>query len=320
MTKFSERVKRSHYDYLEKHRRWEIIDSAILENLGDTYKLIDNEREVHTNPGVNVKKKTFGTDLVYASEDCGAILFAEETLDPTRKRDQMLAYGSISTQSLKMTTNADITPDYDVFFVFPKGHGEVALSVLDEVKPEIKRLGKEVGITLWEYPKSREVLRCIGGMFSRFFSQKYPRCTELKSKGIGSFRILKTADPVFMLKYMVLAAFESDYGTYDYESGIEFDRGKLLKWFKPVGIVAEDRWRAAIKIGMDVKWLDRVSLDQLSGVINYSKVSAISIAGSRALMTDFFQIVESETEQKVKDLTTWGLTFDNDEHNESKDG
>ena len=88
MVKIDNRVKNSYFEYLDRHRLLEKIDSAISENFKGKYFYADNEVEFHTNIDrkSHIKKDNFATDLVYISENRNAILMIEETLNPSDKK------------------------------------------------------------------------------------------------------------------------------------------------------------------------------------------------------------------------------------------
>jgi hypothetical protein len=304
MVRIDDRLRIQYENYLIRHRTFEKIDSAIFINFGNRYKLIDNEVPLHTNVDKELKKRCFETDLVYVTEDRKAVLCIEETRDPSNKKHQLLAYGNISSETLRLITSADLNPYVDVFLICPLEHRGTGLEVYDEIKDEISQLGKKKGISLWHYPPSIKSLKCYGGTFSDYFPEHK---SELKSKGIGTFRILKSAPIPFLLQFTVLRALEDEYGVTT--EGIEFTKEKLSKWLAPYGIINEGKWREMIKLGKNVGWFENVSLEQFTGTIKYTKVNPVSIAGSKKLTSNFFQAIEEEHDKEQKSL----LDFSSDE-------
>jgi hypothetical protein len=275
-----------------------MIDSAITKNLGKRYFYVDNETPLYVNPRCKVGKNPFETDLVYRTENKRALLFAEETLDPGQKKDQLICYGNVSSQSLKMISHTDEVPTYDVFLVFPQEHRSVALGQYKEVEKEVpsRELGRNIGISLWQYSAKRDVLKCVGGKFSNHISNLVTNLTELKAGGFGSFPILKRADEVSLLIHILLCACQSEYGKKD--ENIEFSKEKLEKWMAPCGLTNPAKWRAALKIGEDVGLISDFSSDQLMGIINYTKPSSGSITILKKYTSNFFEAIREEKKDR----------------------
>ena len=112
-----------------------------------------------------------------------------------------MAYGNVSPQSLRAFIGADFTPYVDVFLVFPQEYRSTALERYDDIKEDIKHLRDNIGISLWQYPKSKKYIKCVGGCFSKLFPEHN---TILNTRGIGTFQILKTAHPIFLLQFSLL--------------------------------------------------------------------------------------------------------------------
>lgn len=308
MVKIDGRLKKRYEDYLIRHRTFEKIDSAIFQKFGNKYQYTNNEVPLHTSIDKKVKKKSFSTDLIYVSDDLKSVLCIEETTDPTNKKEQLIAYGNISPETLQLITGADMNPYVDIFLIFPYTHRETALRVYEEMKDNISHLGRKCGLTLWYYPPSMKEFRCCGGKYS----EKFPDHDGLlTSKGIGAFRIMKSAPIPYLLQFTVIRALEDEYGkTTD---GIEFTKEKLLKWLKPYGIVKEERWKEMIQLGEYVGWFEKVSIDQYTGIIKHTKLSPSSISRSKKLTANFFEAIEDEKDKKQKSLTDFFDTSDNDD-------
>jgi hypothetical protein len=275
-----------------------MIDSAITKNLGRRFLYLDNETPLYVNPQCKVEKNPFQTDLVYITENRQALLFVEETLDPSQKRDQLIGYGNITDQTLKIVARTDAAPAYDVFLVFPQEHRGVALNAYKDAESHFhpRDFGHSSGITLWQYSSKREALKCIGGKFSERMSSDWANLTELKTGRFGSFPILKNADEISILVHIILKACESEYGKKD--DNIEFSREKLQKWMTPCGLANEERWKAALRIGEDVGLISDYSPDQLIGTINYTKPSSGSITILKKYTSNFFEAIREEKEDK----------------------
>ena len=167
MVKLPDRRRTSYYGYLEKQRRYEMIDSAILENFNGHYELLGDDIPLHTTRG-STKKDTFSTDLLYLSNDNCTILMVEETLDITskNKKDQLDAYCNISVESLQLISKTDIVPTLDIFIVFPITQRDESLAIYNEIEKEKGIDGKKRGISLWCYPTNKKFIKCVGGVFS----------------------------------------------------------------------------------------------------------------------------------------------------------
>ena len=307
-------LEKDYEKYLALHRRIEMIDSAITNSMGNHYFLKDNCVEIHTD--INCKediKKAFETDLVYVSESLREVLMVEETTDPTNKLQQMKSYQYVSSQSLKMITGADVTPCLDVMFVFPIKFREEAIEIFDSMEKK-SNMGKGLGISLWCYSDKQDSIKCIGGSISERFPY---RSQVMPTTGIGTFKILKNPDRLFLLKFIVLRALENQYGDAS-EEGIEFDREKLLKWLKPCGLVSEARWRTALQLGSDVGWIEQYSSDQLTGIIKHTKPSPKSINQSKQMMIDFKKatsdgVIIDDRQKKLSDFLLESEPSDNNE-------
>jgi hypothetical protein len=181
--------------------------------------------------------------------------------------------------------------------VFPESYRDIALGVYERLSKEDGN-SKNRGVSLWSYKQDKKVLKMVGGDFSDYF----PTCpSELRTKRIGTQRIFKKANSIYLLQFIIMKAFEAEYGIND--DNIEFNREKILNWLKPYGLVKEEKWREALKIGSEVGWISAFSLEQLTGTINYSKQNASSIAYSKDLMADFFMAIEQkERDEKQKSL------------------
>jgi len=290
--KVDSKIKKNCEEYEKRHRIFEFIDCAIYSNFRGKYKYFDNEMPLYTNPDRKTKKKTFATDLVYISNDYKRVLFIEETRNPCNKKDQLKAYALLSSHSLRSITKTDITPEFDVFLVFPEEYRDDALNLYDEIKSEFCELGKRKGISLWFYPPSKRYIKCAGGTFSQNFPAHKDK---LSSQKIGTFRILKSAPPAFLLKYVVIKALQSKYG--ETKNGIEMNKEKLSELLQEDGILDEGKWRAMIKLGRDVGWFENVSLEQFIFTIKYTKISPQSINRSKQLAADFWHAIEEEGDE-----------------------
>lgn len=297
MVKIDESIKKKYYDYLSHHRICEIIDSAIFEKFGNKYLLVDTEAPFHTN---HPNKKIVEADLVYVSEDRNSVILIEETSDPTNKKEQLLGYGKITHEALRLLTKSDIPPSLDVFLVFPRNKRTGALSIYTEIEESLPKLGTTRGISLWYYPESKNFLKNAGGKFSNSFPKDI---LQLNSKKIGTFKILKNSvSPVYLLQYIVIEAFSKYYGATKNGTEVEIDKNKLSEILTPYGVTNQTKWRESISIGKHVKWLKNVDINQFNFTIKFSKVSAVSIAGSKKLTSDFFNAIVEEQDLKQSSL------------------
>lgn len=297
MVSLDARLKDGYYQYLDLHRRYEMIDSAIIENFGGIYEYFDNEVELMASSHKRIVSPNFSTDLAYLSRDCRGVLFVEETINPTDKFDQLFKYRHVSPTSLRLINKADYVPSVDVFLVFPEAFRDAALGMYERlVEEDGDSRNREV--SLWSYGNDKKALKKVGGDFSDYF----PTCpSELKTKRIGTQRIFKKANEIYLLQFIAMKAFEAEYGTNG--DNIEFNQEKLLKWLKPYGLVKEQKWREALRIGEKVGWISAFSPEQLTGTINYSKLNASSVVHSKDLMSDFFKAIEqSERDEKQSSL------------------
>lgn len=257
MVKLDKNLEKEHYDYLDHHNICEVIDSAIIENFKKIYSLIDTEIPFHSN----YKNKTVKPELVYLSNDKRGVLLIEETSDPKNKKEQLLKYGNITYDSLKMLAKTDYPPHLDIFLVVPSDKRSAALELYKEIESDLpSNIGRNRGISIWYYPKSKKYIRNAGGKFSEFFPKGK---NELPSSGIGTFKILKeSVSRVYLLIQMVMEAFSEDYGKMKEGLEVEIDKEKLTNIMKSLGVMNENKWRDIIRIGEHVKWFKNVDLNQ----------------------------------------------------------
>jgi len=291
-----------------------MIDSAIFENLKNSYRYFDNEVEFHTNRDKNVEKDIVEADLAYVSKKKNSVLLIEETINPINKKSQMIAYGNISPQNLRLLTGTDFTPYLDTFLVVPQKHRQTALDLFEDCRDEIKNLGNKIGFSIWYYPESKKHLRCAGGIYSKGF----PNINKiLNTKSIGTFKILKkSCHPIYLLQFIVLKAIEGHYGLS--KEGIEVNEDILMDLLKPYGIINKSKWIEAIKIGRHVGWFENVSLDSFTFTIKHTKLNAASISGSKGLASNFFEAIEEEPDKKQSSLFDFNSknTFEEDSYDE----
>lgn len=288
MTVIDPELKSSYRRYLKRHRKIEFIDCAIFMGL-KSYAYVDNEVDVITNPPPH---KKFTTDLVYMAKDRRAILLIEETEDPSRKKEQLINYARLAAESARSITKTDATPAVDVMLVIPEVKREEALNIYDEVEKEVGSLSKKGrGISIWYYDENFKALKLCGGTLSPLFPLSI---RILPSKSIGTFRILKNAPPVYLLQFIIMKALEAEYGIS--QKGIEISKEKLEKWLCPYGIIKEEKWAIALRIGQDLGYISNFSYHQISGTLNYSKAHPASISKLRALLADPFDIKEEQLE------------------------
>lgn len=307
--------QKNDYDrYLLRHRTLELIDCAIFCNFKNKFEYLDNEVDLFTNPTCPVKSRDFATDLVYLTADKRHVLLVEETRDISSKLEQLKKYADVSSQILRTITKGDVIPNVDVMVVFPQSQREEGLKIYQELKATNPKLGEDRGISLWCYDDNMKRLRCIGGTFSSSFPKD---SIELPSRGVGAFKILKKAHPLFIMQFIVLKALESEYGNT--EGNIDFDKTKLLKWLGPYGIVNENKWKEALRYGQTAGWLSNYSPEQLTGTINYTKISAKSIGRSKDLVSNFFSAIEEEGDKKQKLISEFGSDTDVESESEKKD-
>ncbi|MCK9592090.1 MAG: hypothetical protein M0Q91_08805 [Methanoregula sp.] len=275
--------------YIRRHRKYEFIDCAVFSGL-ESYSYIDNEVDLFTNP----PHKHFATDLVYIANDKTAILLIEETENPSNKKGQLINYAKLSAESAKSITKTDATPNIDVMLVIPESLRGDALKIYDEVNQELGNLGQKWrGISIWYYDQNFKALRLCGGTLSPAFPKDIK---VLHSRHYGTFKILKTAPPIFLIEFIVLKALEAEYGKT--QSGIEINKEKLTKWLGPYGIINQEKWVAALKIGQDLGIISNFSAQQITGTLNYSKSHPASIGKLRAIVANPFdtEIVGDDTD------------------------
>lgn len=281
-----------------------MIDSAITDNLR-AYRLHDNEVPLRTQNSIQHTKEVVTADLAYISTDGRSLLLIEETTDLMGKENQIIAYLDIAPESLQTSTKGDANPYCDILFIFPASHHDIALEQYSKISNMDLNIGNKRGITFWEYPPSREYIKCIEGRTSRVFPKNFEK---MPSKNYGRFLITKHADPISILQFMILQALQSEYG--ENTDLISFDKIKLRKWFSKVGIIKEERWKEAIKIGVDVKLLESVSLEQLTGKIKYTRPHPSSISKCNMFISDFFKAIETEEDECQRTLESFSDTED----------
>ncbi len=301
MTGIDPELKNSYNRYLKRHRKYEFIDCAVFTRL-TSYCYIDNEVDLFTNPPPH---KKFATDLVYMTKDKRAILLIEETEDPSKKKEQLINYARLAAESARSITKTDAVPAIDVMLVIPEAKRSEALKIFEEVEKEVGSLrDKGRGISIWYYDENFKALKLCGGTLSPLFPADIK---VLSSKSVGTFRILKTAPPVFLLQFIIIKALEAEYGIS--QKGIEITKEKLEKWLSPYGIVKQEKWAEALKIGQDLGYISNFSYHQITGTLNYSKAHPASISRLRALLADPFNIkVEEVTaeERQQKSIFDFG--------------
>jgi hypothetical protein len=287
MAEIDPKLKVSYERYIRRHRKYEFIDCAIFTQL-NSYVYIDNEFDLFTN----TPHKNFATDLVYMAKDRKAILLIEETEDPSLKLEQLINYSKLSAESAKTITKTDAVPAVDVMLVIPEAKRSDALKIYDDFEKEVGNLSeKRRGISIWYYDQYFKALRLCGGSLSPVFPKEKK---ILPSKSYGTFKILKTAPPVFLLLFIIMKALESEYGIS--QKGIEINKEKLEKWLGPYGIIKEEKWAAALKIGQDLRIISNFSSQQVTGTLNYSKAHPSSIGRLRAILADPFNIKVEDVE------------------------
>ena len=304
MRDLHERYKLMFENYQERFSRMENIDSAISFNFNDKYKYLTNELEFHT---YSDKKLTVKADLVYISRKKDSILLIEETLDPSsfNKEKQLVGYSNITKEMRRSITHSDLTPNLDVFLVFPADFRKAGLEIYNKSKKEFpSKYGKDVGITLWTYTSTMKKLTCVGGEFSN--SMKTTP-SELIMKGYPTLRILKNADPVSLLHFIVRTAIQKEYGKS--EGLISFNKDKLEEWLHRYDLVNTSKWQDAISVGAKCGWLDDVSIEQLTGVIKYTKNNPASLRISKMLLNDFFETIKKDVDEEQSLL----MDFDEDD-------
>jgi hypothetical protein len=276
----------SYEKYIKKHRRFEFIDCAIFTTLGQ-YEYFDNEVGLYTNPPA----RDFATDIVYISRDRRAILFVEETLDPSEKKLQLKKYAHLSSKTALLIMKTNAVPAVDVMLVVPDEKRAAALALYEEVVKEEGGLGRNRGISIWSYGKGEKVLKLRGGTLS----PEFPRdVKELPSRGVGAIEILKEPHPLYLLQFIIIKALASEYGLA--LEGIEISKEKLGRLLTPYGIVREGLWREALRIGQDIGLITNFSSDQLTGTLNYTKPFPSSITKLGPKLAYPFAIVEEEDE------------------------
>jgi len=287
MAKIDQKYKKSHDRYIRRHLKYEFIDCAIFSGL-PSYALADNEVDLFTNS----PHEHFATDLVYITEDRTAILLVEETENPTNKKKQLINYGKLSAESAKSITKTDATPNVDVMLVIPESLRGESLAIYEEVSIELGNLWqKGRGISIWYYDEKFKALKLCGGTLSPTFPKDKK---VLHSKKYGTFKILKTAPPIFLIRFIVMKALEAEYGIS--QSGIEISKEKLTKWLSPYGIVNQEKWVEALRIGQELGIISNFSAQQITGTLNYSKPHPASIGKLKAIVADPFdpEIVEED--------------------------
>jgi hypothetical protein len=298
MVQIDDKFRKAYYDYSELHRRLEMIDSAVITNFNNKYAYYDNEFELISSSHPTISAREFSADLVYLGRDKRGVLFIEETTDPSNKADQLFKYAHVSSASLKAINKADNLPCVDTFLVFPEKERENGLLTYDELANRDCSLGKQRGVSLWCYPDNMKSLKCVGGCFSEYLPDCPP---ELKFRLIHTLKITKKASTIHLLQFIVMKALEAEYGLS--KENIEFNRAKLFAWMEHYGLVNEQRWRDALRMGELVGWISNYSPEQLTGVINYSKKSPQSIINSKVLMADFFEAIKEDIDEKQKRLS-----------------
>jgi len=295
------RLEEAYREYQDYHKKMERIDSAITLTLGKKYFYHDNETPLYSKSLQDGGTDDFATDLVYVTMDRRAIIFVEETSDPTKKQNQLKKYANITPQSLLMISRGDSTPFYDVFLFFPdeQKYRTAVLDLYKKIAADFNISGFKVGISLWQYSEKKKCFKCIGGSFSEHIKKTGFNITELPIRRYGSFPILKKADTVSLLQYIILKAVEREYGKT--EGFIEFDKTKLTLWMKETGI-KEERWKTALEIGVEAGIIRDFSPEQLTGTIAYTKPSSKSISILKRLTSNFF-----ETLREIEDLSQKSL-------------
>ena len=279
MAKIDQKFKNSLERYERRHRKYEFIDCSIFSGL-QSYALVDNEVDLFTNP----PHEHFATDLVYVAKDRTAILLVEETENPQNKKKQLINYGKLSAESAKSITKTDATPYIDVMLIIPESLRGDALKIYEDVNTELGNLQqKGRGISIWIYDTNYKSLRLCGGTLSPAFPKDKK---VLPSKKYGTFKILKTAPPIFLIRFIVMKALEAEYGSSI--NGIEINKEKLSNWLGHYGIINQEKWVEALRIGQELGIISNFSSQQITGTLNYSKPHPASISKLKAILADPF--------------------------------